>query len=292
MWWIVLAGCRTPPPAPEGLTDSLRYLLRNFHEDDDTVAAGLSGLLHWFETDGDALLDAKADVDNVGAFTLEDLQRSDVARFDVEGSPNPADAPGVVSVGEMGCPLARTQELLVRGDQDVVFGSPWQAYDRTFVTPRGAFEAAALDALAPIRDPIPEEDLESHPDALLWTTNVVDSAKLGFTMRFDLDLRFRHGTYALEDGEPVEALLAAGFFPHAAEADSGGHAIRQSWSIEADVARPGGRTLRVFGVWSELDSALLAADSPMVLATGVNESQATAERMTQICAGDRTIPAE
>ena len=39
---LLFAGCKPPPPAPEGLTDSARYMLRNFFEDDATFGAGIT----------------------------------------------------------------------------------------------------------------------------------------------------------------------------------------------------------------------------------------------------------
>jgi hypothetical protein len=178
----------------------------------------------------------------------------------------------------------------VRSDQEAVFEGPFRGYQRKYVTARGAFESADLGALEEIREEIPEEGLDLQPDSLLLTENQVESSKLGISMNFDLVLRMRHGTYDVQ-GEPTEALLILGYFPHSAEAESG-DVLNQSWSIEVNLDRPGRRTLRVFGTWSELQSALLPPDSVYVLTTAVNEAQDTSERMSRICAGELDIPPE
>ena len=41
----VLCGCQPPPPAPEGLDEASRFVLREFYSDDATVSAGLTGLM-------------------------------------------------------------------------------------------------------------------------------------------------------------------------------------------------------------------------------------------------------
>jgi hypothetical protein len=285
-----LVACKRPPEAPAGLTESLTFLLREFQADDDTVGAGLTGVMNWFDEDGAELLDAEADLDSVGAFQLDALTPGDVERLPVDGEPDVALAPGVVSVAEMPCRLARAQELLLRADQDVVFEGTWRSYDRTFVTPRAPWEDAPLDEVGGVREDIVEDDLGAHPDALLATTNAVVAKDFGMEIGFDLDLRLRHGRFAVQ-GEPTEALLILSFLPRPST-EVRDSAIVQSWSIEMDLARAGGRTLRVFGAWSQLESPFLAADSAMVLTTGVNEAQQTAERMSSICAGELEIPPE
>lgn len=285
-----LLACSRPPPAPEGLTDSLRMLLREFHADDDTVSAALTGLMDWFDDEGGELLDAKADLYNVGSFQLELLEPDDIARLPTEHDPDPSLAPGVVSLAEMACKLPRAEGLLVRPDQDVVFEGTWKTYSRDFVTSRGEYEGTDYDAVGAIREEIPEEAIDQHPDGLLLTMNHASASKFGFEMEFDLDERLRHGTFDVQ-GEPTDAVLVLSFWPHAADA-GGGNSIVQAWAIEVDLARPGGKTLRVFGAWSQLESSLIEADSALVLTTGVNEAQGTAERMSGICAGEIDIPPE
>lgn len=282
-------GCHAPPEAPDGLDDSLAFLFREFHSDDAQVGAGLAGLVTWFDTEGDALLGGHADLDNVGAYELRRLTRDDTVRLAVEGDPDPADAPGVVSVAEMSCALPEAEGLVIRADQQVVFDTTWTAYDRAYDTDRAAYEAADEQ----VREPIADEDLAAYPGALLLTTNAASASELGYSLTLDLDLRFRHGTFEL-DGVPTDAYLVLGFMPRPAHTrdDDGENGIAQSYSLDVNVARPGGTTLRVFGAWSELDSPLIAADSPFVLAQGVNESQDAANRMSRICSGEIALPPE
>src|SRR5687768_3545923 len=100
---LALGGCRHLTEAPSGLEDSLRFLYREFYADDDTVAAGLTGLLDWIDRDGAEMLGGRADLENVGAFELGPLDRSDLARTPVEEDPDPTGAPGVVSIASMAC---------------------------------------------------------------------------------------------------------------------------------------------------------------------------------------------
>lgn len=290
MWWTWVLGCR-PPEAPEGLDASLLALLRDFHADDEVLSADLTGLMAWFDADGAEFLDAKADLDNVGAFQLGPLSRAETARLPVEGDPDPALAPGVVSVAEMACGWAEAEALLVRADQQVVFDTTWDDYARTYDTPRRDFEAARADGAAPIRDEIGDDALLDHPDTLLVTRNEARASQLTYHMTLDLEVRFRHGTFRI-GGEDRDAFLVLGFMPHEGRTDDDTAGIAQSYSIDVDVSRPGGRTLRVFGAWSQLDSPLLPADSPFVLTSGVNESQDAAARMSAICGGEVDLPRE
>jgi hypothetical protein len=288
---LALGGCRHLTEAPSGLEDSLRFLYREFYSDDDTVAAGLTGLLDWIDQDGAEMLGERADLENVGAFELGPLDRSDLVRTPVEEDPDPSGAPGVVSVASMACRWERAEGLLVRGDQDVVFEGTWDLYDRAYGTSREVYEAARDEGIDPVRDEIPEDGLGDQASALLLTDNTVEASELGYTLSFDVRLQFRHGLWEVQ-GEERPAFLILGYMPAAAWTDGGETGLRQSYSIDVNIEDEPGSTLRVFGAWSEMVSPLLPADSPMVLASGVNKAQDTAERLSRICAGELEIAPE
>jgi hypothetical protein len=283
-------ACRHLAEAPSGLEDSLHYLYREFYSDDETLAAGLTGLLDWVDADGDELLGERADLENVGAFQLGSLAHDDLLRTPVEGDPDPALAGGVVSVASMGCDWKRAEALLVRGDQDVIFEGTWDSYQRDYDTARSEFEAARDAEIEPVREEILEEELLEKPTALLITRNAVQTTELTFTLDFDLVLHFRHGRWEIQ-GEEREAFLILGFVPEPSFTDGGKTGIAQSYSIDVNIAQ-GGETLRVFGAWSELVSSILESDSPFILSSGVNKAQDTAERLSEICAGELQIPGE
>jgi hypothetical protein len=291
MTWLLvgLTACKAPPDAPSGLDDSVKFLFRDFYGDDATIGAGLTGLLDWFEADGGELLDARADLGSVGAFSLTPLSTDVVAAVEVEGDPDPATASGVVSVSEMACAWEEAEALLVRPDQDRVFEGDFDRYDRRYLTNRAAFEAATdageFDAQRDALDPSDLTDVE--PGSLLLTENAAASTELGVTVPFDLVLHFRHGRYEIQ-GEDAEAFLILGYFPHEAVSDGGDTRMVQNYSIEVNVAR-GKKTLRVFANWTELDSSILASDSPLVLTSAVNKSQDSAARVSNLCAGEESI---
>jgi hypothetical protein len=287
---LSLLACRQLAEAPSGLQDSLHFLYREFYADDETVGAGLTGLLDWVDQDGDELLGERADLENVGAFQVGSLSRADVERTPVQGDPDPALAQGVVSVASMACDWKRAEALLVRADQDVVFEGTWDTYQRDYETARSEFEGAREAEIEPVREEIADEELLFKPTAVLVTRNEVQTTEITITLDFDLVLHFRHGRWQVQ-GEEREAFLVLGFVPEPSFTDGGKTGIAQSYSIEANVAQDG-ETLRVFGNWSELASTFLESDSPMVLSSGVNKAQDTAERMSQICAGELPISEE
>jgi len=287
----LLAGCTAPPDAPEGLDDSVKHLYRGVYGSAEEVGAGLTGLMNWFDKDGGELLDATADLDSVGAFSLSALGPQDVAHVALEDDPDPGLASGVVSLAEMRCSWDEAERWLVRRDQDVVFEGDFDSYSRTYDTSRATFEDASdNETFAPIEETLTDATLTDSPSTILLTTNDAASTEIGVTIPFELALHFRHGIWEVQ-GEEVAGMMILGYFPRRAESDGGANAIEQNYSIDINLARGKGKTLRVFGNWTELTS-LFDSDSAVVLTTAVNKAQASAERLSQICAGDVTVGKE
>lgn len=292
---VFAAGCSRPPPAPVGLDDSARFLLRNFYEDDATIGAGLTGWMDWYDDEGQALLGVDATVDNVSGFELAGVDANDIAMLPVaDDGRDLTRAHGVVALADMDCPWADAQGLLVRGDQDVVFSGDMDTYARTFLTSRSTFEgASAALEFTPINDPIaildPAFDATPLQSDLLLTDNHVTSSDIGVTLTYDLVLNLRHGVFQVQ-GEDMVALLIVTSIPERAESTDQ-TTLAQSYSVEVNLSREG-RTFRMLAEWSELDSPLMAPDSPLALSSAVNKIRKSAERMTGICQGDIDIPAE
>lgn len=290
---LALGACKKPPEAPEGLDASSRFLFREFEADDDVIGAGLTGLMNWYDEDGDELLGAKADLESVGSFSLQPLETSDVERLPLaDDGRDLENAVGIVALAQMKCDWTEAEALLVRHDQEVVFEGSFVDYDRTYLTSRPTFESATdatdfprvREALELYADDLDLGDLEA---AVLMTENTAVTKKAGVTMEFTMQLHLRHGTFDVQ-GEPTEALLILTFLPEAAYGEGGTNSMQQSYSIEVNVAR-GNETLRLLATWVHIDSIL---NDGAVATAGVNESQSAAERMSAICAGDIDIPAE
>ncbi|HHO51032.1 MAG TPA: hypothetical protein ENK18_09220 [Deltaproteobacteria bacterium] len=283
---LAFAACKAPPPAPEGLDDSVQHLYRGFYDSDAEIGAGLTGLMDWFDAEGVELLDQRAALDSVGAFSLAALTREDIAGLAFDGDPDPSLASGVVALAEMGCDWKRAEQLLIRPDQHVVFEGDFDVYDRTFVTARGVYEdASETESFDPIDELLPAEALADYPGTLMLTENATSSTDLGVTLPFDINLHFRHGEFEVQ-GEMLNAFLILSWAPAVATSDGGNTSLRQSWGIEANLQRPGDKTLRVFASWVELDSTFVDSDSAVVKTSAVNKAQDSAERLSGICTGD------
>lgn len=318
----LLPACQPPPPAPEGLDEASRYMVREFYADDATFQAGIQGFMQWFEDEGKALVGLEASIDGtaegtkpVDAFTLADLTADDVIALPLrqdlltgeafnngttETTPRDvATAAGVVSVAEMACDWKEAEALLVRKDQDSVFSGDWEGYERTYVDDRAAFEAgAANDAYAtfPERiDPFAEGfDRAAYAASFLQTDNMVDpTALLGVDIpSYPLDLDLRHGRYTLTDGTDVGVLSILTYDVDAVWGPGGENGLRQSFSIEINVERPDNKTLRMLAVWAEPVSPIISADAALALTFAVNKSQKSSERMSAVCAGEAEVPPE
>ena len=291
------SACKAPPPAPEGLDDSTKFLYREFYGDDDTIGAGLTGFMNWYDEDGDELLGQTASLDSTGAFSLQNLTESDIDHLPVAGDGRDLTlASGVVALAEMDCSWDEAEALLVRSDQDVVFKGDFDTYDRTYITSRPLFEDATdgLD-FAAIKEPLDVFsdgfEIGDLGSSVLMTSNDAQSTELGVQIQFGIELNLRHGIYDIQ-GVPTEAMLIETFLPERAEGKNGTNSMEQSYSVEINIARPGGKTLRMLANWVQLESPLVASDSPAVLATAVNKAQDAATRLSKICAGDIEIDSE
>lgn len=290
---LLALGCKPPPPAPEGLQNSLTYLLREFYSDDEFVGAGLTGFMDWFDADGDSLLGESADMENVGEFSLEPLTDEDVAVLPIEGTIDLTLAPGVVALSELSCDWKEVEAYLVRTDQHLVFGE-FETYDRSFVSSREDYEGATgamafADVNEPLLDPYAEDfELGELSSSLLFTDNQVSSKELNITLAFQLLLNLRHGVYEVQ-GEEMEAFMVLTWMPERAESEGGDNSMEQSYSLELDLARPGGKTLRLMASWLQIES--LVPDD-MIQVIGVNKNLDSSARLADICNGDLELDPE
>ena len=305
-----LAACKRPPEAPKGLDASTNYLMKHFYDDDATFQAGIQGFVDWYDKDGKGLVGQDATVDTVDAYTVGDLTPDAVAHLpiDEEILVDPGDdtyaprdlsrAKGVVSLAEMQCGWRTAEELLVRKDQHVVFDGDFEGYERTFLGSRKDFEGAR-DSLefAPVDEPLDPWadgfDAAAFGTTLLMTENRVDpTAVLTANMDpYPMNLDLRHGVYDI-DGEDVAVLAIVTYNIGAAWGSAGNNALLQGFSIEINVERKKNETLRMLAVWSEPKGGGVDPDSALALSFAVKKAGKASDRMSDICAGDITIPKE
>lgn len=294
---LLVAACSPPPPAPEGLDASSAYLIREFHTADDVFDAGLQGFMDWFDEEGFELVGERATSETTDAFTVGDLTDDDIGYLPVLSGRDIEAAAGIVSLSDMDCEVAESEALLVVPEQFDVFADDWDDYDRTFVTSRGAYEGATGSGdFAPIDEPqdVFADDWDGGETArtLMITSNVGDPAPelggLADLPGFPLYLHFRHGVH--QRGEvtmPYYAILS--FNPDAVSNDAGTQHLHQSFTIEINIEQTPGRTLRMLALWTEIQGAGLSSDDALSLNYAVNKAQASAERLSAICAGDIEI---
>ena len=290
-----LIGCQAPPPAPEGLDNSVRYLLNEFYADDLTFGAGLTGLMNWVDDEGNALLELNPNVGNVAEFRLETrLAAEDTRHMPVTHGRSPADAPGVVGLAEIGCDWAEGEALHTRGDQDVVFDGEWTSYDRTYASPRADYDAAR------VADDFPGLTAEIDPTTADWasaelaplflkTRNALGTSSTGVDFDYTLDLHFRHGRFDVQD-EPTEAMVILTWMSEAVDSTNSDNQLFQVYSVDMIVSQGAGQGMRLVANYTEVGP--LDSDNELVQALGVNRILNFAERLNGICTGEAEVPAE
>ena len=297
--WLSHLACSPPPPAPEGLDAVTSYMVREFYNADAEFEAGVQGFMNWFNTEGYLLVGEAAGDGNTDTFTLNDLKTDDVSALPIDDyGQDLSRAKGVISLAEMNCSWKEAEAYLLRKDQNTVFDGDWDAYDRTYLSDRGTFEDATANDEYP---EIPESvaafdedfDLDSVAANMMFTLNRADPSPLfGVDLPpYDLYLDFRHGTYILDDEEvSVSAIIT--YMKEGAYDEGGENGLAQSYSIELNISRPNEKTLRALAVWAEPVSNILEPGSAVSLNYAVNKSLASSERISEICGGEESIPAE
>ncbi len=292
-------ACSPPPPAPEGLDAVTSYMVREFYNGDAEFEAGVQGFMNWFNTEGYLLVGESAGDGNTDTFTLNDLETDDVSHLPIEDyGQDLSRAKGVISLAEMNCTWKDAEAYLLRKDQDTVFDGDWETYERTYRSDRTRFEAAtSADSFPEIPETVPafdpDFDLDAVADNMMFTLNRADPTPLlGVDLPpYDLYLDFRHGSYIVDDEEvSVSAIIT--YMTEGAYDEDGENGLAQSYSVELNISRPNDKTLRALAVWAEPVSNILEPDSAVSLNYAVNKSLASSERISAICGGEETIPAE
>ena len=204
----------------------------------------------------------------------------------------------MVSLAEMSCSWQVAEDFLVRPDQNEVF-TTWDNYERTYLSDRATFDQATDDlSFDPVLERVdPYFDDAWDPDefakTFILTRNVVDAApQLGGLVDlepYDLNLDFRHGVIDLEDEDgvvsPTGYFAILTFITEPALDENEENGLKQSYSIEINVERPGNKTLRMLAVWGEPQNNLgFEPDDPIILNGTVNLSLEASEELNVKCA--------
>lgn len=305
---IALVGCKRPPPAPEGLDESTRHLVREFYADDATFGVGVQGFLDWYHEEGFALAGQEANNENHDAFSVGDLLPDDVKSLplrqdlltDPDGTRTPRDltrAKGTVSLAEMDCSWTEAEQYLVRVDQNNVFKDNWEGYEREFLTSRSRFEDSlsdlAFDKITEPIDPFAEGFTGEGADrTFLMTDNMVDATPV-LTINFDeypQPMGLRHGVFETTEG-PVGAMAVLAFTKDGVWGVAGANGLIQAFSTEITMELPDDRSIRILSTWLEPGGGI-EPDSPLILSYTVNSSLRATVRLADICSGKIDLPPE
>ena len=289
---LTVVGC-APPDAPQGLDEASSYVFREFYSDDLTFEAGIQGFMDWFLNGGGQELTGvvpgfQEGDEPVDSFTVANLDAEDVINYPYNGERVLGEALGVVSVAEMECTWRTAETFLLRPDQDAVFVDDWETYDRTFTSDRAAYEAGndtGYDLINTPVDPFVEGfDPTPYESSLLFTENMADpSVEFGVNLgAYPLFLDFRHGSYEVE-GEQLGAFAIATHMRDPVVNDAG-NGLAQTYSIEINVERPNGRTLRMLAVWAQALTEGITIDEAVARRAAVNKALESSNTLSELCA--------
>ena len=295
---LVVAGCRKPPEAPEGLEEATRFLLSEFYSDDLTVGAGLTGVMDWYDAEGAALEGLAPDAEEEAAndFRLTVLTEDLLAKVPPSNAGRTLDqALGVMAVSTLSCDWAGVEPGLIRADQDVVFEGEWASYARTYHTDRGTYAGASVaDSYPAMNQPLEPLDDGFDRDAtaatILMTSNDTGTEEFGVALNYTLHLHLRHGVFDVQ-GEERHGALVLTYQTEPGIGATGTNALHQTYSIDILIERPDGRMLRLVATWNDIES-LLDPESPILVRTQVNRINRFATRMSAICDDPNLLPAE
>jgi hypothetical protein len=286
-------------------------MVREFWSDDAKFGAGITGFMNWFDAEGEALLGLIPGEEGAttDAFIVADLTEEDIAQLplddeivlsyednaEVLGARDLSASAGVVSLAEMDCTWKETEALLLRPDQDTLFSEDFEYYERVTYPDEAAFAAAEaardFEAIPESIQPYADDfDASLYASTVLFTDNIVDpSSVLGVDLpAYDLNLDMRHGLFEV-DGEDIGVLGIVTYNPGAVWNDQGNNGLVQSYSVELNVERPGGKTLRMLAVWAQPASNLIDPDSALSLNYAVSKSRDSSVRLSEICSGEIVI---
>lgn len=222
---LVLTGCRKIEPAPKELDDLLHYLWTNVEQGDDaTLAEGIVNL--------DAAVKAKS-LEGPEDGTLTTLTKAEAALVGVTDR-DPKDAPGVYLVNAYSCDLDTLQAILTHADQAAIYPGVYDAYSRSYDSPKEPFLAGEVDGL--------EWDLE-YTASILGATYV---ARPRGRLRRVPDLSAEETPWG-----PV--VFARTHMPEPAEFDTDNKSQEQDYQLEMYWERSPGTIVHVYGLWRQAD---------------------------------------
>ena len=99
---------------------------------------------------------------------------------------------------------------------------------------------------------------------------------------YPLFLDFRHGRYTV-DGEELGAFAIATHMRDPV-VNGAGNGLAQTYSIEINVERPGGKTLRMLTVWAQALTEGITIDDDVARRAAVNKALQSSDDLSALCA--------
>lgn len=217
----------TPPPtAPESLDGNMRWWFAN------QLSAGDADLV-----DGAQKLAVAGKAETrTGALKsqMARLEPADLASVGLEGVNDPAAARGFLIVNLYDCTLEKLAPILVSTAQATLYDGVYDAYERTYTSDLGAWEAGG-------------------PARLSWDVTAKASLPIADTYTSHLQGGIRR-IPAAAPGQGGDVLVTRTWLPAAAEfVDPASTSyFRQDYQVEVYWEQAPGRLFHAYGMWREL----------------------------------------
>lgn len=236
---VAAVGCKQPDPAPEKLSDLLRFTWSHYALEEPTNELSLAdaalNLQTWFDTEAETLEEFDPE-QGFGASLTEDADRlpDDIL---VGLNPEPelidgAAAVGVVVAIRTDCTLADVDRLYLTSDQMTLFPDNYISYDRREEVDYACFAAGECEEAS-------------------WVSEITNELPLSTTAYFELQNRMRHVQAEAPDGTPVQARLSRTWMLQEAElTPSTIGRWFQNYQMEYIIETPEtGGTLHIYPQW-------------------------------------------
>ena len=264
---VVVAGCGPdgvevpddPDEAPEDLDELVHFFWLEMDGGDAAlVGTGTENLSSWYDA-SDQLLD--------GWFlgTVSGLDDEELTVLEqMEWSPDPSLAVGVLVVTELECSLDQTIAINLEPDQLALFPGNYSEYTRTF-------------------DSDPDCFADGDCDVVDWHSAVTDSVADLYVLDYGLITRMRRFRFTGSGGGDAQAVLARNYMPTAAEDQLEDAGFDQSYHIEAYVPRDAAHTLHMYGLWNHGYLEDIPADVPFWTEQYLQGLVDWDERVAELC---------
>ena len=235
-----LVACQPPDPAPEDLSELLRFTFsHNDTEDaayDVSLADAAVNLLTWWETEAERAEDFDAAL-GYGASLIEEEDRLSEAELETLDPPpegvRGADAVGVIVAMRTACNLDDIERIYLDDDQSTLFPDSYLSYDRS------------------------EQQYDCYLDRdcpeATWVSAIEQGIFGNLTASYELNNQLRGLEAEAPDGTLVRALLVRAWLREGAElSDPNLGGWHQNYQLEFMIETDSG-LLHVYPQWVEVE---------------------------------------